>query len=60
MVTEEELVSIAYLKRAAPSVDQLYYHKYFIRSVVVALSVTNIEIRKISPVLSAWTFSYNS
>ena len=44
MVTEEELVSIAYLKTAAPSVDQLYYHKFFIRSIAVALSVTNVEI----------------
>ena len=44
MVTEEEFVSIAYPKTAAPSVDQLYDHKYFIRSVSVALSVTNVEI----------------
>ena len=51
MVTEEEFASIAYLKTAAPSVDQLYYHKYFIRSVSVALSVTNVEVRKTSPVL---------
>ena len=60
MVAEEELVSIAYLKTSAPSVDKLYYHKFFIRLVVVALSVTNVEIRKVSPDLSAWTFSYNS
>ena len=51
MGTEEEFVPIAYLNTAAPSVDQLYYHKYFIRSVSVALSVTNVEIRKISSVL---------
>ena len=46
MVTEEELVSIAYLKTAAPSVDQLYCHKFFIRSIAVALSVTNVDLRK--------------
>ena len=40
MVTEEDIASIAYLKTAAPSVDQLYYHKFLIRSVSVALSVT--------------------
>ena len=51
MVTEEEFASITYLKTAAPSVDKLYYHKYFIRSVLVALSVTNVEIRKTSSVL---------
>ena len=33
MVTEEEFASIAYLKTGAPSVDQLYYHKFCIRSV---------------------------
>ena len=60
METEEEFASLAYLKTAAPSVDKLYYHKYFIRSVLVALSVTNVEIRKTSSVLWAWTFSYNS
>ena len=53
MVTEEELVSIAYLKTAAASVDQLYYQKYFIRSVSVALSVTNVLILKTSSVLWA-------
>ena len=49
MVTEEEFASSAYLKTAAPSVDQLYYHKFFILS--VTLSVTNVEIQKTSPVL---------
>ena len=29
MVTEEEFASIAYLMTAAPSVDQLYCHKYW-------------------------------
>ena len=42
MVTEEEFASIAYLKTAAPSVDQLYYNKFFIR--LVALYVTNVDI----------------
>ena len=51
MVTEEELVSIAYLKTAVPSVDQLCYHKFFMRSVAIVLSVTNVEIQKISSVL---------
>ena len=37
-----------------------HYHKYFIQSVSVALSVTNVVIRKTSPVLWALTFSYNS
>ena len=40
MVTEEDITSIAYLKTAAPSVDQLYYHKFLFLSVSVALSVT--------------------
>ena len=60
MVTEEEFASIAYLTTAAPSVDQLCYHKFFIRSVLVALSVANVEIWKTSPILRARTFSYNS
>ena len=42
MVTEEDIASIAYLKTAAPSVDQLYYHKFLFLS--VSLSVTNVEI----------------
>ena len=29
-VTEEDIVSVAYLKTAEPSVDQLYYHKFLI------------------------------
>ena len=40
MATEEDFASIAYLMTAAPSVDQLYYHKLLIPSVSVALSVT--------------------
>ena len=60
MVTIEELVSIAYLKTAVSFVDQLYYYKFFIRSVAVALSVINVEIRKTTPVSWAWTFSYSS
>ena len=37
MVTEDNFVSIAYLKTAAPSIDQLYYHKFLIHSVSVGL-----------------------
>ena len=43
MVTEEDFVSITYLKTAAPSIDQLYYHKFLIRSVSVALSVISTQ-----------------
>ena len=43
MVTEEDISSIAYLKTAALSVDQLYYHKLLIRSISVALSVTSTQ-----------------
>ena len=43
MVTEEDFASIVYLMTAAPSVDQLYYHKFFVRSVSVALYVTSTQ-----------------
>ena len=46
-VTEEEFASIAYLKTAAPSVDQLYYHEFLIQSVSVALSVTSSRDKKL-------------
>ena len=59
MVTEENIASIVYLKTAAPSVDQLYYHKFLIWSVPVALSVTISRDTK-NFFLWAWTFSYNS